>query len=118
MLELVLLIVQLSVLAAAAYAGRTKLKRLLAEAQTNGNTELDEPLEGDMSEVDKSILRLLADRQGVMYQSEIVKELGLPKSTVHKALRRLSEGGFVEIQKRGRLNVVILKKATSEASTT
>jgi uncharacterized membrane protein len=47
-----------------------------------------------------------------------MKELGLPKSTLHKALRRLSEGGYVEIQKRGRFNVVILKRPTSEASAT
>jgi len=47
-----------------------------------------------------------------------MKELGLPKSTVHKSLRRLSEAGYVEIQKRGRFNVVILRKLTSEASTT
>jgi uncharacterized membrane protein len=47
-----------------------------------------------------------------------MKELGLPKSTVHKSLRRLSEAGYVEIQKRGRFNVVILRKLTSAASTT
>ncbi len=118
MLELVLLVVQISALAVATYAGRARLRKLLNEAQ-NGNaaTQVDE-LRDDLPELDRSILKLLAERQGVMYQSEIMKELGLPKSTLHKALRRLSEGGYVEIQKRGRFNVVILKRSTSEASAT
>ncbi|AAL62914.1 helix-turn-helix transcriptional regulator [Pyrobaculum aerophilum] len=115
MLEAVLFFLQVSALALAAYAGRARLKRLLNEAQ-NGNSPAVEEVGDDLPEVDKSILKLLAERQGVVYQSEITKELGLPKSTVHKALRRLSEGGYVEIQKRGRFNVVILKRPISEAS--
>ncbi|MEM1597183.1 MAG: helix-turn-helix domain-containing protein [Pyrobaculum sp.] len=115
MLGVVLLVIQVAVVLFAAYTGRRRLKKLINNAQNN--TEV-EPVEEDLPDVDKAILKLLAERQGVVYQSEIIKELGLPKSTVHKALRRLSEGGYVEIQKRGRLNVVILKKPTSTALTT
>ena len=115
MLALLLLLAQVAALALAAYAGRARLKRLIAEAQ-NGAVPDPKDAADDLHEVDKAILKLLAERQGVVYQSEIIKELGLPKSTVHKSLRRLSEAGYVEIQKRGRFNLVVLKKVTSEAS--
>ncbi|MEZ0319816.1 MAG: helix-turn-helix domain-containing protein [Pyrobaculum sp.] len=115
MLGIVLLIIQVAAVLFAAYTGRRKLKRLINDTQVN--TEVESANE-DLPDIDKAILKLLAERQGVVYQSEIIKELGLPKSTVHKALRRLSDGGYVEIQKRGRLNVVILKKPTSTALTT
>jgi len=118
MLIIILLLAQLAVLALAAYAGRVKLKRLIAEAQNGAIPEPGDVAADDLHEVDRAILKLLTERQGVVYQSEIMKELGLPKSTVHKSLRRLSEAGYVEIQKRGRFNVVILRKLTSEASTT
>jgi uncharacterized membrane protein len=118
MLIIILLLAQLAVLALAAYAGRVKLKKLIAEAQNGAMPELGDVAADDLHEVDKAILKLLTERQGVLYQSEIMKELGLPKSTVHKSLRRLSEAGYVEIQKRGRFNVVILRKLTSAASTT
>jgi uncharacterized membrane protein len=116
MLIIILLLAQLAVLALAAYAGRVKLKKLIAEAQSGAMPELGDVAADDLHEVDRAILKLLTERQGVLYQSEIMKELGLPKSTVHKSLRRLSEAGYVEIQKRGRFNVVILRKLTSEAS--
>jgi len=119
MLAVFLLAIQLAVLAFAAYAGNVKLKRLIAEAQNGYVPNPGEVAAEDLHEVDKAILKLLIQRQGVVYQSEIIKELGLPKSTVHKSLRRLSEAGYVEIQKRGRFNVVILKRQiTSEASAT
>ena len=116
MLIIILLLAQLAVLALAAYAGRVKLKKLIAEAQNGAMPELRDVAADDLHEVDRAILKLLTERQGVLYQSEIMKELGLPKSTVHKSLRRLSEAGYVEIQKRGRFNVVILRKLTSAAS--
>lgn len=112
MLAAAILIVQLLALILAAYAGREKIKKLMNNREEEVAVET-----GDMSEVDRTILKFLEARQGVVYQSEIIKELGLPKSTVHKALRRLAEAGYVEIEKRGKFNVVILK-TTSKVSTT
>jgi uncharacterized membrane protein len=109
MLALLLLLAQVAALAVAAYAGRARLKRLIAEAQDGAVPDPKDAAADDLHEVDKAILKLV-------YQSEIIKELGLPKSTVHKSLRRLSEAGYVEIQKRGRFNLVVLKKVTLEAS--
>jgi len=114
MLALILLIIQIAVVAFAVYTGRRRLRAMVNNAQNHA----EELVKEDLPEVDRSILKLLVERQGVVYQSEIVRVLGLPKSTVHKALRRLCEAGYVEIQKRGRLNVVVLKRPTSEASTT
>ncbi len=110
---LILLALQLAVLVIAMYLGRGRLKKLMNNTQKTA--EIDS---SDMHDVDKAILKFIEDRQGMVYQSEIVKEMGLPKSTVHKALRRLAEGGYVEMQKRGRFNVIILKRTTLEPSTT
>lgn len=113
MLKIILSVVQVVVLAIAAYLGRDKLKKLMNNTQNTLDIDTS-----DLHDIDRAILKFIGDRQGLVYQSEIVKEMGLPKSTVHKALRRLVEGGYVEMQKRGRFNVVILKKTISEVSTT
>jgi uncharacterized membrane protein len=109
-LAALLLAAQLAALVAAACAGRAKLRKLLSEARDTTSPLLAPP-GGDLSEVDRSILVFLIERRGVAYQSEIARELRLPKSTVHKALRRLSEAGYVEIKKDGRLNVVTLRQS-------
>lgn len=113
MLIYIILALQIAAMAFAVYTGRARLKRLMNEAQNHQDEVLPDD---DLPEIDRSILKLLEQRHA-MYQSEIMKELGLPKSTVHKALRRLSEAGYVEVQKRGRFNLVILKRPTSTAST-
>lgn len=115
MLILVLLILQVFTVLFAVYTGRAKLKKLVENRQNDISTNVD-PTTSELSDIDKAILRLLVERQGAVYQSEITRELGLPKSTVHKALRRLSEAGYVEIQRRGRFNLVVLKRVTSEVS--
>ena len=59
---------------------------------------------------ERKIYQLLIDSDGVMFQSEVVKESGLPKSTVSLTLDRLEARGFVERRRRGMSNVVILKQ--------
>lgn len=63
-------------------------------------------LKGD----ERKIYQLLIDSDGVMFQSEIVKESELPKSTVSLTLDRLEARGLVERRRRGMSNVVILKQ--------
>lgn len=100
MIGLVLLLSSLVLLILTIYAG----KRRIASA-VNRAEDVDASTQAD---VDSQILNLLRDR-GVVYQSEIVRVLNLPKSTVHKALRRLSEEGYIEIKRRGRYNLVVYK---------
>jgi hypothetical protein len=60
-------------------------------------------------ELEDRILRLLAERGGALYQSEIVGALGLPKSTVSEAVNRLHGAGRIEKVKKGRENLIRLK---------
>lgn len=98
-----LLIVELALLAAAAYTGRRRIAKMLEAKGDPGGVV--------PSDVDSHILLFLRSQGGLAYQSDITKALGLPKSTVHKALRRLEEQGLVEIRRQGRVNLVVLREA-------
>lgn len=52
-----------------------------------------------LSEVDSKILAYLHKRGGA-YEAQIARELSLPRTTVHRAVRRLAEQGLVKIEKR------------------
>ncbi|MDD1664071.1 MAG: MarR family transcriptional regulator [Methanomicrobiales archaeon] len=54
------------------------------------------------------ILALLREREGSLFQSEIVELLGLPKSTVSEAINRLHETGQIEKVRKGRENLIRL----------
>jgi len=58
-----------------------------------------------LSEVDERILAYLRERGGA-YESEIARELGIPRTTVFRAVRRLEEAGLVVVEKRGGRNFV------------
>lgn len=111
MLAEALLALQLAALAVAAWTGRSAIRRLMAEARGHGS-----PPSPDLSEVDAQILRYIEGKGGAAYQSEIVRDLSLPKSTVHKALRRLAEGGYVEVVRQGRVNLVLLREIRPETA--
>ena len=58
---------------------------------------------------EKVILNELMRRGGSMYQSELVKVLGLPKTTVWRKINRLSEKGVIIVEKSERGNIIHLK---------
>ena len=60
---------------------------------------------GGLSEVDERILAYLRERGGA-YESEIARDLGIPRTTVFRAVRRLEEAGLVVVEKRGSRNFV------------
>jgi len=60
---------------------------------------------GGLSEVDERILAYLRERGGA-YESEIARDLGIPRTTVFRAVRRLEEAGLVVVEKRGGRNFV------------
>ncbi len=64
--------------------------------------------ERPLSEVDYKLIRYLRSRGGVALQRDIVRDLNLPKTTVHRHLRKLERYGIVEIRKVGNLNQVRL----------
>lgn len=57
------------------------------------------PSATQLSEVDSEILAYLHKRGGA-YEAQIARELSLPRTTVHRAVRRLAEQGLIKIEKR------------------
>ncbi|WP_069808009.1 helix-turn-helix transcriptional regulator [Vulcanisaeta thermophila] len=52
------------------------------------------------------VLRYLISKGAEAYQAEIARELGLPKSTVSRIVRRLYERGFIIIKRSGRMTYI------------
>jgi uncharacterized membrane protein len=64
--------------------------------------------EADMVSLEERIVQLLKATGGEQYQSEIVKNLGLPKSTVSATLNDLHRRGVIQKVKKGRENLIRL----------
>ncbi len=60
---------------------------------------------GDLNETDSAVLEYVR-RTGGVYEAEIARALGLPRTTVFKAVRRLEREGLVEVEKRDGRNYV------------
>jgi len=63
-----------------------------------------------LDNVDISILRYLEQRGGSAMQSEIQRDLILPKTTLWRHIRRLEREGFVRVEKIGQQNKIVLLK--------
>jgi len=59
---------------------------------------------------EEMILDLLRARGGEAYQYEIVRELGLPKTTAWRIVMRLKEKGFIDVEKRYGMNYLRLRR--------
>ncbi|PKG31999.1 MarR family transcriptional regulator [Methanoregula sp.] len=64
----------------------------------------------DMETLEEKILQLLISHNGEVFQSEIVKVLGLPKSTISTTLNDLHQRGLIQKVRRGRENLIRLVK--------
>ncbi len=73
-------------------------------------SEVEEIVEEFIDETDRLILDTLKEKGGELYQSEIMRILGIPKTTLWRHLRRLEVLGYVEIKKEYKRNRVILKR--------
>lgn len=62
----------------------------------------------DLETLEERILQILASRNGEQFQSEIVRELGLPKSTVSTTLNDLHRRGIIQKVRKGRENLIRL----------
>jgi uncharacterized membrane protein len=74
--------------------------------------ETDDPpvtlSETELLSLEERIIQLLKTSGGEQYQSEIVKNLGLPKSTVSATLNDLHQRGIIQKVKKGRENLIRL----------
>jgi uncharacterized membrane protein len=64
--------------------------------------------EADLLSLEDRIVQLLKISSGEQYQSEIVKKMGLPKSTVSATLNDLHKRGIIQKVKKGRENLIRL----------
>ena len=64
--------------------------------------------ETELLSLEERIIQLLKASGGEQYQSEIVKHLGLPKSTVSATLNDLHQRGVIQKVKKGRENLIRL----------
>jgi uncharacterized membrane protein len=71
-------------------------------------TEEDPLSERDIANLEEAIVQLIRSRGGELYQSEIVKILGLPKSSVSSALNGLHLRGVIVKVRKGRENLIRL----------
>lgn len=62
-----------------------------------------------LSSEEKSIVILLEENEGSLYQSILVKETGLSKVKITRILDGLEGKGIIERKRRGMTNIVILK---------
>jgi uncharacterized membrane protein len=62
----------------------------------------------DMASLEERIVQLLTAHGGELFQSEVVRNLGLPKSTVSSALNELHSRGAIQKVRRGRENLIRL----------
>ncbi|WP_243668363.1 helix-turn-helix transcriptional regulator [Vulcanisaeta sp. JCM 16161] len=60
----------------------------------------------NINEDEVRVLSYLLNRGGDAYQAEIARELGLPKSTVSRIIRRLHDKGLITVRRVGRFSYV------------
>jgi uncharacterized membrane protein len=87
-------------------------KRRAVPDKPDEQDEPEEPAaplsESERTSVEERIIRLLHANSGEMFQSEIVKNLGLPKSTVSIALNDLHRHGIIQKVKKSKGNLIRL----------
>jgi hypothetical protein len=85
---------------------------VLSKRRSPEPVEADDPpvmlSETELLSLEERIIQLLKTSGGEQYQSEIVKNLGLPKSTVSATLNDLHKRGIIQKVKRGRENLIRL----------
>ena len=82
------------------------------DAQEADETEESAPSlsKADLETLEEKIIQLLVVHNGEQFQSEIVKVLGLPKSTVSSTLNDLHQRGIIQKVRKGRENLIRLVK--------
>jgi len=91
---------------------RKRKARIPEDGSMEEPLDADEPLvslsKADLETLEEKIMQLLMAQNGEMFQSEIVKVLGLPKSTVSTTLNDLHQRGIIQKVRKGRENLIRL----------
>jgi len=73
-----------------------------------GDTSVPPLSATDLATMEEKILHLLQSHGGEQFQSEIVRELGVPKSTISSTLNDLHQRGVIQKVRKGRENLIRL----------
>ena len=93
----------------AAFSGFYLYQRKKQGSWSGGLDPAPAPLsEAEIVNLEERIIQLLRSHGNEMFQSEIVKNLGLPKSTVSSALNGLHRRGVIQKVRKGRENLIRL----------
>jgi len=93
----------------AAFCGFYVYQRKKQGSWSGGLDPAPAPLsEAEIVNLEERIIQLLRSHGNEMFQSEIVKNLGLPKSTVSSGLNGLHRRGGIQKVKKGRENLIRL----------
>jgi len=63
-----------------------------------------------LDDVDRRILEKLREHGGSMLQSQLLRETGLPKTTLWRHVQKLEKMGYIEVVREGRSNRLVLKR--------
>jgi uncharacterized membrane protein len=91
-----------------------KRKQVAEAKEAPGHREADDPettvplSKADLESLEEKIIQLLVAHNGEEYQSEIVRALGMPKSSVSTTLNELHRRGMIQKVKKGRENLIRL----------
>lgn len=69
-----------------------------------------EMVQPGLNEVDNQIIETLRNFGGELYQSDLQRLLGIPKTTLWRHIRKLADMGIIDITKEGRANKIKLLK--------
>jgi uncharacterized membrane protein len=83
----------------------SKRRRNIQDESDEGMVQLSE---ADLISLEERIIQLIKTSGGEQYQSDIVRKLGLPKSTVSATLNDLHQRGIIQKIKKGRENLIRL----------
>ncbi len=85
-----------------------KEENLVKNANKDAEKSIVSITENELMDLEDRIVKLLKEKGGSMYQSDIGKLLGLPKSTVSSALNELNNKNVIQKIKKGRENLIRL----------
>jgi uncharacterized membrane protein len=105
------LLVIIAIIGTFVYRRRTQVPVPEDIPEPGDGEEQTEPLsKADLESLEEKIIQLLVAHNGEKYQSEIVKVLGMPKSTVSTTLNDLHQRRIIQKVKKGRENLIRLVK--------
>ncbi len=72
-------------------------------------TEFNDVDVSKLDESEKKVYNLLKDKQGSMYQSDLIRETGLSKVQMTRILDKMVSKQIIDRHRRGMTNIVVLK---------